>query len=401
MKKLVIGFSVVGVFFLILCMVVLTIISGFSVIFSSDASECDVGENLVYEIGNLKGKIEGDRIIINLTFDNFKLRNIDGTLEGDEFTVDDEEGRCERITYKKKTVTEELYSDIGYALSEGTNTDNGGFIMVGSNYAVCAPTDEGTKIYVKVKNSEGEIRKMPCMVVQYSKTVSFVVSQKGVMDFTEVVKLEKETGYVIHLVGKLEGSTYTMKGDINGIPFYSAGTLAGRKLSGRAYWGEGAALMDGYRSPFRTHSLVITSAFGWRIHPVSGEKKYHDGWDLCQPGNDDGKIFASMDGVVTYANRAGGYGKCVIIDHGNGISTLYAHLKRIHVKQGQKVYVWQQIGIEGSTGVSTGNHLHWEFIQDNVPGTIMGERLDAEELAPGVIQSAGNYSQWANTKTSE
>ena len=215
------------------------------------------------------------------------------------------------------------------------------------------------------------------------------------------MKLEKETGYVIHLVGKLEGSTYTMKGDINGIPFYSAGTLAGRKLSGRAYWGEGAALMDGYRSPFRTHSLVITSAFGWRIHPVSGEKKYHDGWDLCQPGNDDGKIFASMDGVVTYANRAGGYGKCVIIDHGNGISTLYAHLKRIHVKQGQKVYVWQQIGIEGSTGVSTGNHLHWEFIQDNVPGTIMGERLDAEELAPGVIQSAGNYSQWANTKTSE
>ncbi|KPU26984.1 peptidase M23 [Caloranaerobacter sp. TR13] len=102
----------------------------------------------------------------------------------------------------------------------------------------------------------------------------------------------------------------------------------------------------------------ITSYFGYRMHPILKKKKLHTGLDIAVPLG--GKVVAANDGVVQYAGWLGGYGKAVWIDHGGGISTLYAHNSRLLVKKGQKVKKGQVISRAGSTGYSTGPHLHFE-----------------------------------------
>ena len=105
-------------------------------------------------------------------------------------------------------------------------------------------------------------------------------------------------------------------------------------------------------------SQRITSYYGYRIHPVYKTKKFHSGIDI---GIGYGKpIVATGDGTVTLAAYNGGYGKCLIINHGSGISTLYAHNSSLLVSKGEKVTRGQVIAYAGSTGVSTGPHLHFE-----------------------------------------
>lgn len=106
----------------------------------------------------------------------------------------------------------------------------------------------------------------------------------------------------------------------------------------------------------------ITSPYGWRVHPIFKSRTFHSGIDIG--GASNGAVQASNAGKVIYAGWYGGYGKVVIIDHGsyNGekITTLYAHLNSWNVNVGQYVSRGQIVGREGSTGYSTGPHLHFE-----------------------------------------
>lgn len=102
----------------------------------------------------------------------------------------------------------------------------------------------------------------------------------------------------------------------------------------------------------------ITSEYGYRIHPVYKTKKFHSGIDIRAGYGVD--IVAAADGTVTLSADNGGYGKCLIINHGSGISTLYGHNSVLLVSKGQKVTKGQLIAKAGSTGVSTGPHLHFE-----------------------------------------
>jgi len=102
----------------------------------------------------------------------------------------------------------------------------------------------------------------------------------------------------------------------------------------------------------------ITSGFGVRKHPIYGVKKMHTGIDIgAQHGT---AVKAAGNGSVIFAGRKGSYGKTVMIDHGNNRVTLYAHLSRISCKEGDQVNTSTKIGEVGSTGLSTGNHLHFE-----------------------------------------
>ena len=112
-----------------------------------------------------------------------------------------------------------------------------------------------------------------------------------------------------------------------------------------------------FRWPVPSTSRV-SSPFGYRIHPVYKTRKFHSGIDI--PAPQGSTVIAAEDGVVTYATTKGGYGQCIIIDHGSGIVTLYAHNSRLNVKVGQQVSRGQTIAAVGSTGVSTGPHLHFE-----------------------------------------
>ena len=114
----------------------------------------------------------------------------------------------------------------------------------------------------------------------------------------------------------------------------------------------------------------VTSAFGWRIHPILGYKKFHTGIDI---GVGYGvPIRASDGGTVIYATWMGGYGNVVIVDHGNGLSTLYAHQSSLAVGIGARVSRGQTIGYVGSTGFSTGPHLHFEVRVNGNPVDPMG-----------------------------
>lgn len=106
-------------------------------------------------------------------------------------------------------------------------------------------------------------------------------------------------------------------------------------------------------------SGLITSPYGWRIHPVSGSRKMHNGTDIAAATGTP--IVASASGVCTIAGVQRGYGNVVYLKHPNGWTTRYAHLSKMSVREGQTVQQGQTVGLMGNTGVSTGTHLHVEW----------------------------------------
>ncbi|MFN4218144.1 MAG: peptidoglycan DD-metalloendopeptidase family protein [Candidatus Bipolaricaulia bacterium] len=110
---------------------------------------------------------------------------------------------------------------------------------------------------------------------------------------------------------------------------------------------------------------VLTSGFGPRIHPISGEPDFHQGIDIEVPEGTN--IYASCAGRVIVAGRHSGYGLYIVLEHSNGYRTLYGHLSEIGVYRGQFVEGGQVIGRSGNTGNSTGPHLHFEMLQYGRP----------------------------------
>lgn len=111
-------------------------------------------------------------------------------------------------------------------------------------------------------------------------------------------------------------------------------------------------------SPF---TRTVTSNFGMRTNPVTGVYKLHAGIDIASPGVRNTPAVAARAGTVIYAGYVSGYGNVVVVDHGGGFETRYAHLNTISVSQGQSVTIGQALGGIGNTGNSTGDHLHFEI----------------------------------------
>ena len=133
-----------------------------------------------------------------------------------------------------------------------------------------------------------------------------------------------------------------------------------------------------HKAPLRkplTGPLEVTSPFGGRIDPFFGRMAMHTGVDLREPTGTPARATAA--GTVTFAGMKGGYGNMIEIDHGNGLATRYAHLSAILVEEGQSVEAREIIGKVGSTGRSTGSHLHYEV------------RVDGEAVDPMRFLRAG------------
>ncbi len=130
----------------------------------------------------------------------------------------------------------------------------------------------------------------------------------------------------------------------------------------RANVGRGPVYRGGFASPL---SGRLSSGFGYRIHPISRTRRMHTGIDIAAPTGSP--IRAAGSGTVISAGWMRGYGLTVIIDHGGGRSTLYAHCSRVFVRAGQRVGTGDRIAAVGSTGFSTGPHLHFEVRIDGVP----------------------------------
>lgn len=108
----------------------------------------------------------------------------------------------------------------------------------------------------------------------------------------------------------------------------------------------------------------VSSPYGWREHPVDGEEKFHNGVDLAVNSGTGVKAFA--DGVVDYIGDSPVYGLYTQIDHGNGVTSFYAHCGELLVQQGQTVAMGEVIALSGATGNATGPHLHFELKKDGI-----------------------------------
>jgi murein DD-endopeptidase MepM/ murein hydrolase activator NlpD len=102
----------------------------------------------------------------------------------------------------------------------------------------------------------------------------------------------------------------------------------------------------------------ISSSFGYRTSPFTGKREFHKGLDISGPNGTP--VYAPANGKVTFAGNDGGYGLSIVLTHGNGITTRYAHLNRLAVKSGQSVTRGEMVGLMGNSGRSTGPHLHYE-----------------------------------------
>jgi len=141
---------------------------------------------------------------------------------------------------------------------------------------------------------------------------------------------------------------------------------AGGNPGGGGMGGEPARRGTGHfvwPSDFTTN---VTSGFGPRVHPITGNVRMHNGIDIAAPGINGTNVLAAASGVVTFAGWQGGFGNVVIINHGNGYTTVYAHNSANLVSNGQNVVQGQVIARVGSTGNSTGPHIHFEIIRNGV-----------------------------------
>jgi murein DD-endopeptidase MepM/ murein hydrolase activator NlpD len=109
----------------------------------------------------------------------------------------------------------------------------------------------------------------------------------------------------------------------------------------------------------------VTSDFGTRIDPYTAERKMHQGMDIASPHGQ--LVYTPSDGSVVFIGTENGYGKVLVIDHGYGVKTRYAHLAEIHVRLGDRVRRGDKVAAVGNTGRSTGPHLHYEVRVNGIP----------------------------------
>ena len=186
--------------------------------------------------------------------------------------------------------------------------------------------------------------------VEYKKDNNLYKNQKRIIK--EGIEGQKEVDYYITLLNGYQSSLnitneMTLKEPVNAI--VQIGTKSTVSRGGRINYG----VVSGKR---------ISSYYGYRIHPITGQRRFHDGIDIT--ANHGYGVYAYTDGRVVETGWNGGYGNCILIDHGNGLKTRYAHLSRIYVRVGQRVKTGERIGAVGSTGNSTGPHLHFEVIKN-------------------------------------
>ncbi len=191
-----------------------------------------------------------------------------------------------------------------------------------------------------VANQKAAIARLKSSLVAQKVTYQVQASRQA----TFVSKIAKERVSYERAQSRLEQDAQRLTGIIR------------RLLASRPKGSTGPALGTGrFAMPARGR---LSSNFGWRTHPVYGGKRFHAGADIAAASGS--AITAADSGVVIFAGRYGGYGNAVILDHGAGLATVYGHCSRLYVRTGQQIQKGQKIAAVGSTGVSTGPHLHFE-----------------------------------------
>jgi murein DD-endopeptidase MepM/ murein hydrolase activator NlpD len=175
--------------------------------------------------------------------------------------------------------------------------------------------------------------------------------------------LEQRKAYKRNVLGQLYAAKAETQHELDQLERESASIEAELR---RYYGSRRASSVPRYAGRFRIPVAGrFSSGFGGRYHPILKRTRMHTGLDIAAPSGT--AIHAAGNGEVIFAGWRGGYGNCVIIDHGGGVATLYAHCSRLYVGVGRRVSTGDRIAAVGSTGMSTGPHLHWEVRVNGTP----------------------------------
>lgn len=212
---------------------------------------------------------------------------------------------------------------------------------------VVKPFDPVLDVVIELENTI--VESIP-FKIDYQKDNNLYKNQKKILK--EGIEGQKEVTYDITLLNGYQNSLEVVNEVVLEEPVNAIVQIGTKSTVSR-----GGSINYGVVSGKR-----ISSPYGTRVHPITGRKTYHDGVDIA--ANYGNGVYAYTDGKVIEAGWNGGYGNCILIDHGNGLKTRYAHLSKISVKVGQRVSTGDRIGSVGSTGNSTGPHLHFEVIKN-------------------------------------
>ena len=230
----------------------------------------------------------------------------------------------------------------------------------------------GSIIYLNNENNKQEVEKA-ALLKQITQLKTQVPPPVAVAQAPQ----NKAETYIQEIEGKLQTiNAYLKKRGLRGFSTKAIGGNDSKAEESKLTDEEKYSLYDDYLSRFLTAVAFtpmgyprissLTSYFGYRSDPFdSGHAEFHPGIDFKGERGDAAKCTAN--GKVVFTGWFGGYGNCVRIQHQNNFETLYGHLSKITVKVGQKVTAGDKIGEIGSTGRSTGNHLHYEVRKNGVP----------------------------------
>ena len=231
----------------------------------------------------------------------------------------------------------------------------------------------GTIFYLNSQNNQQEIEKAQ-LQAQITKLKNAIPPPAPAV---KAPSQNKAQTYIQEIEGKLQTiNSYLKKRGLRGFSTKAVGGNGGEEDASKLTDEEKYSLYDDYLSRFLTAVAFtpmgyprissLTSYFGYRSDPFDGgHAEFHPGIDFKGERGDAAKCTAN--GRVVFAGWFGGYGNCVRIQHKNNFETLYGHLSRITVKVGQEVTAGEKIGEIGSTGRSTGNHLHYEVRKNGKP----------------------------------
>lgn len=200
---------------------------------------------------------------------------------------------------------------------------------------------------IEVKKAEQEKKKTDLRVAKAKQgQIQILMENQKTLQVSYASKLSEEEKNLYEQIEQYKKEQEDLENQIQAAINWS-GALAIQYKGGVMLW------------PIAVDGTYITSPYGNRLHPIQGVYRYHDGIDIGNAGY-GAPVIAAADGIVTYAGVMSGYGNCVMINHGDGIVTLYGHGQGIYTELGATVKQGDVIMAVGSTGNSTGPHLHFE-----------------------------------------
>lgn len=212
---------------------------------------------------------------------------------------------------------------------------------------------EEKKQIIEIKKAEQEKRKMDLKVARAKEgQMQILMENQKILQESYSSKLTEEEKNLNEQIEQYKAEQADLERQIQAAIQWS-GALAIQYTGGVMIW------------PVGVEGTYITSPYGNRLHPIQGVYIYHDGIDIGNAGY-GAPVVAAADGIVTYTGVLGGYGNCVMVNHGSGIVTLYGHGQEIKTTLGASVKQGDIIMAVGSTGNSTGPHLHFEVRKNGI-----------------------------------